>query len=181
MSIYDFRVKDSYGNVVNLDKYKGKVLLIINSATECGFTSQYEGLQLLYEKLEGEKFEIMDFPCNQFGNQAPGTNAEIASFCNSRFGIKFPIFDKIDVNGDNAEPLFSYLIEQKGFEGFDAKHPLSKGLDEMLTKVDPNYKNDPSIKWNFTKFLIDKNGNVVARFEPTVDLEVIEEQIKALL
>ena len=181
MSIYDFKVKDAYGNVANLDKYKGKVLLIINSATECGFTPQYEGLQLLYGKLKGEKFEIIDFPCNQFGNQAPGTNAEIATFCNSRFGIQFPIFGKIDVNGNNAEPLFSYLVGQKGFEGFDAKHPLSKVLDDMLAEVNPNYKNDPSIKWNFTKFLIDKNGNVVARFEPTVDIEVIEEQINALL
>lgn len=181
MGIYDFKVKKADGEEVSLSKYENKVVLIINSATECGFTPQYDALQDLYEKFGKDDFIILDFPCNQFGNQAPGTNEEIASFCDTKFGITFPIFSKIDVNGENASPLFKYLKSQKSFEGFDQEHKLTPVLEEMLGKANPDYKNQPDIKWNFTKFLVDRSGNVVKRFEPTADMYDIEEKIKKLL
>lgn len=157
MSIYDFNVKDANGADVALSDYKGKVLLIVNTATGCGFTPQYDGLQDLYEKYQAQGLEILDFPCNQFGNQAPGTEEEIVDFCQSRYGITFKQFAKIDVNGENESPLYTWLKKQKG--GF------------MGSKI----------KWNFTKFLVDKNGNVVARFASTVTPEKIDEKIKELL
>ncbi|OYP47867.1 glutathione peroxidase [Lachnotalea glycerini] len=181
MGIYDFNVLKADGEEISLTEYKNKVILIINSATECGFTPQYDALQDLYEKYSKENFIILDFPCNQFGNQAPGTNAEIASFCDTKFGIKFPIFSKIDVNGDNASPLYQYLKSVKGFKGFDAEHPLAALLESMLGRENPNFAKEPDIKWNFTKFLIDRNGNVVERFEPTTDLGVVEDKIRELL
>ncbi len=157
MTIYDFQVKDAAGNLVNMERYRGKVLLIINSATACGFTPQYAGLQKLYEKYRDQEFEILDFPCNQFGHQAPGTEEEIKSFCETRFGITFPLFSKIEVNGQQEEPLYRYLkSRQKGVMG-------------------------EKIKWNFTKFLIDREGNVIDRFAPTTTPEKIDERIKELL
>ncbi|KAB1437749.1 glutathione peroxidase [Candidatus Galacturonibacter soehngenii] len=181
MGIYDFKVKKADGDEMSLSEYENKVILIINSATECGFTPQYDALQDLYEKYGQEGFIILDFPCNQFGNQAPGTIEEIASFCDTKFGITFPIFSKIDVNGENASPLFEYLKSQKGFKGFDQDHKLTPVLEEMLGKENPDYKNQPDIKWNFTKFLVDRSGNVVERFEPTTDMYEVEEKIKELL
>lgn len=181
MSIYDFKVMSRNGDEVSLEKFKNKVLLIINSATECGFTPQYDNLQDLYEKYANRGFVILDFPCNQFGNQAPGSDAEIASFCDVKFGIKFPIFSKIDVNGENASPLFRYLVNQKGFRGFDSGHPLAAILQSMLERSNPDGLESPDIKWNFTKFLVDQEGNVVERFEPTTDMSVVEERIKDLL
>ncbi|WP_312353189.1 glutathione peroxidase [Aminipila sp.] len=181
MSIYNFNVTNAEGKRVDLSEYKGKVLLIINSATECGFTPQYALLQELYEKYKEEGMEILDFPCNQFGNQAPGSNEEIASFCSARFGVTFPHFAKIDVKGEHAEPLFQYLIKEKGFQGFDPAHKITALLEEMLEKENPDYKNEPDIKWNFTKFLIDREGNVISRFEPTEDMSIVEGRIKELL
>lgn len=181
MKIYDFKANNKYGEEVSLSEYEGKVLLIINSATLCGFTPQYDALQDLYEKYADQGLVILDFPCNQFGNQAPGSDDEIHSFCDANYGVKFPIFSKIDVNGDNAHPLFKYLVSEKGFAGFDEGHNLTSVLDTMLSGADPDYKNKPSIKWNFTKFLIDRKGNVVERFEPTEDLFIVEDKIKALL
>lgn len=181
MRVYDFNVTDMVGCDVSLKEYEGKVLLIVNTATECGFTPQYDDLQDLYEKYQAEGFEVLDFPCNQFGNQAPGSNEEIASFCDSRYGITFPQFAKVDVNGENAIPLYGYLKEQKGFEGFDAGHPLTFIIKSMLKRKNPDYKNTPDIKWNFTKFLVDREGNVVARFEPTASAKKIEEAVKELL
>lgn len=181
MGIYDFNVLNRNGETVSLEEYKNKVILIINSATECGFTPQYDDLQDLYERYNQDNFIILDFPCNQFGNQAPGTNQEIASFCSTKFGITFPIFSKIDVNGENASPLFEYLKSQKGFQGFDPEHKLTPVLEEKLKKENPEYKNEPDIKWNFTKFLIDRSGNVIERFEPTTDIHIIEEKVKELL
>lgn len=181
MNVFDFTVENGYGEKVALKDYEGEVTLIINSATECGFTPQYDELQDLYEKYSDQGFEILDFPCNQFGNQAPGSNEEIALFCSSRFGITFPIFSKIEVNGENADPLYKFLKQEKGFQGFDPEHSLTSTLDDILGKADPNYKDDPSIKWNFTKFLVDKKGNVVKRYEPTTAFYVIEEDIKNLL
>lgn len=157
MSLYDFKVKNNKGSEVSLSEYKGKVLLIVNTATGCGFTPQYDGLQDLYEKYKDSGLEILDFPCDQFGHQAPGSDEEIANFCTGRFGITFPQFSKIEVNGKNASPLYDWLKSQKS---------------GILGKA---------IKWNFTKFLIDKNGNVVERFASTVEPKNIEEKIKELL
>ncbi len=181
MSIYDYKVKDAKGNVVSLDQYKGKVLLIINSATECGFTPQYENLQNMYKQFGNENFEILDFPCNQFGQQAPGTEDEIKSFCSSRFGVTFPLFSKVEVNGDNAESVFEYLKSQKGFEGFDKEHQLTAILEDIFSKTNPDYASNPEIKWNFTKFLINKDGEVVERFEPTKDMDIVAKKVEELL
>lgn len=181
MRIYDFKAEDAYGEVKSLEEYDGKVLLIMNSATECGFTPQYDVLQDIYEKYADNGFVILDFPCNQFGHQAPGTEEEILKFCDSRYGITFPIFSKIDVNGENASELFRYLKEQQGFQGFDLEDERAKSLDRMLKQMDPAYASNDDIKWNFTKFLIDRKGNVAARFEPTEDMSYVEERIKELL
>lgn len=181
MTVYDFKVNNIKEEEVPLNNYQGKVLLIINTATKCGFTPQYDELQDLYEKFKDEGFVILDFPCNQFGAQAPGTNEEIHSFCDAKFGITFPMFSKIEVNGDNAHPLYQFLVSQKGFQGFDEGHELTPVLNQMLSKADPDFSTKPSIKWNFTKFLIDRQGNVADRFEPTDDLGVVEEKIRELL
>ena len=180
-SIYDFKVLDRKGGEVSIADYKGKVLLIVNTATRCGFTPQYEELEMLYKNYKDDGFEILDFPCNQFGQQAPGTEEEIHSFCQLNYGTEFPQFKKIDVNGENAAPLFTFLKAQKPFEGFDLNHKIGALLDDMLSKADPNYKNNSDIKWNFTKFLVDKEGNVVARFEPTADMKDVENRVKELL
>lgn len=157
MNIYDYTVKDKDGKEVSLKDYEGKVLLIVNTATGCGFTPQFEGLQDLYEKYASQGFEILDFPCNQFGNQAPGSDEEITDFCNSRYGITFKQFAKVDVNGENEIPLYTYLKSQKtGILG-------------------------SKIKWNFTKFLVDRQGNVVARFAPTTEPTAIDEAVSKLL
>lgn len=180
-SIYDFTVLDRNGNEVSLADYKDKVLLIVNTATQCGFTPQYDGLQDLYEKYEDQGFEVLDFPCDQFGHQAPGTSEEIHLFCDSNFGITFTQFDKIDVNGENEIPLYTYLKSQKGFAGFDPDHPLTPIMEEMHEKEDPDYKNNPDIKWNFTKFLIDRDGSVIRRFEPTDESPVIDDAIAEII
>ncbi len=157
MSIYDINVKDKKGDDVSISKYKGKVLLIINSATKCGFTKQYDELEALYSKYKDKGFEILDFPCNQFGNQAPGSDEEISSFCTLKFGLTFPQFKKIDVNGENESPLFTFLKSKKrGVMG-------------------------SNIKWNFTKFLVDKQGNVIERFSPMTTPDKIESSIVKLL
>ncbi|MBP5242896.1 MAG: glutathione peroxidase [Clostridia bacterium] len=181
MSIYDYKVKGRKGAEVALADYEGKVLLIVNTATGCGFTPQYKELQEIYDKYKAQGLEILDFPCNQFGNQAPGTEEEIASFCTGRFGITFPQLAKIEVNGENEEPLYTYLKAQKGFEGFDANHPLSAVVAQIVEKIDPNYANNSNIKWNFTKFLVNRKGEVVARFEPMVAIADIEAKIKEVL
>lgn len=180
-NVLDFTVKDRKGNEVALSEYKGKVLLIVNTATRCGFTPQYEELEALYKSYKDKGFEILDFPCNQFGNQAPGTEEEIHSFCTLTFGTEFPQFKKIEVNGDNEHPLYTFLKKEKGFEGFNLEHPIGKILDEMLSKADPDYAKNADIKWNFTKFLIDGEGNVIKRYEPTHDIKLIEQDIVELL
>ena len=180
-SIYDFTVKNRKGEDVQLSEYTGKVILIVNTATGCGFTPQYEQLENLYEKYKDKGFEILDFPCNQFGNQAPGSDEEINQFCTLNYGTSFPRFKKIDVNGENESPLFTFLKSEKSFAGFDLNHPIGKLLDEMLCKADPQYAEKPDIKWNFTKFLIGRDGTVIERFEPTHDMQLIEEKIKSIL
>ena len=181
MEIYKFTVKDRKGNDVSLADYKGKVLLIVNTATRCGFTPQYTELEALYEKYSAKGLEILDFPCNQFGQQAPGTEEEIHQFCQLNYNTKFPQFKKIEVNGDNQSPLFAYLKSQKGFKGFDPNHQIGKILIDMLSKANPDYDKNPDIKWNFTKFLIDRNGNVIERYEPTEDIKVIEKAMEKLM
>jgi glutathione peroxidase len=180
-TIYDFSVKDRKGGTVSLKEYANEVILIVNTATKCGFTPQYEELEKLYEKHHSEGFTILDFPCNQFGQQAPGTDESIHSFCKLNYGTEFPRFKKLKVNGNDADPLFKFLKEQKGFAGWNMDHPIAGILDRMLSEKDPNYKDNPDIKWNFTKFLINKKGMVVARFEPTESFDVIDEKIKEQL
>ena len=177
MSIYDFTVKDDVGKDVSLSDYKGKVLLIVNTATRCGFTPQYKELEALYEKFRSEGLEILDFPCNQFGEQAPGTIQEIHQFCSANFDIQFPQFDKIDVNGENEAPLYTYLKAQKGFSGFDLNDKTGKFMDEMLRKQDADYDKKSDIKWNFTKFLVSRDGRVLKRYEPTDKMTDIEADI----
>ena len=180
-SIYDFSVVDAKEKTVSLGDYKGKVLLIVNTATRCGFTPQYEELEKLYEKYVEQGFEILDFPCNQFGQQAPGSVEEIQEFCSINFKVRFKLFEKVEVNGENEEPLFTFLKSKQGFQGFDPQHQLGPPLDDMMKKADPDYASKPSIKWNFTKFLVDREGNVVKRFEPTDSIDKVEEAVKALL
>ena len=176
-SVYDFKVKDYAGQDVSLSDYKGKVLLIVNTATRCGFTPQYKELEALYKKYRSEGLEILDFPCNQFGQQAPGTIQEIHQFCSANFDIQFPQFDKIDVNGANESPLFTYLKSQKGFSGFDLNDKTGKFMDEMLRKQDADYDKKADIKWNFTKFLVSRDGQVLKRYEPTDKMTDIEADI----
>ena len=180
-SVYDFSVESRTGQPVALSCYEGQVLLIVNTATRCGFTPQYEELESLYKDLHASGFEILDFPCNQFGNQAPGTDEEIHQFCTLTYGTEFPQFHKVEVNGPDEHPLFAFLKARKPFEGFDLNHPIGKLLDEMLFKADSHYAEKSDIKWNFTKFLVDRKGNVVARFEPTAAMTDVEEAVRRLL
>ena len=176
--IYDIKVKDDLGKDVSLADYKGKVLLIVNTATRCGFTPQYDELEALYEKYHADGLEILDFPCNQFGEQAPGTIEEIHQFCSANFNIQFPQFDKIDVNGAAESPLFTYLKARKGFGGFDLNDQRGKFMDEMLRKQDADYDKKSDIKWNFTKFLVSRDGRVVKRYEPTDKMTDIDTDIQ---
>lgn len=179
-SIYDFTVKDMNGNDVSLSQYKGKVLLIVNTATQCGFTPQYEELESMYEKFKDKGLVILDFPCNQFGGQAPGTIQEIHDFCTSTYKTTFPQFDKIDVNGENESPLYTFLKAKQKFKGFGSGEQ-AKTMDELLKKQDPDYASKSDIKWNFTKFLVDKEGNVVARFEPTASMNFVQNVVSSKL
>ncbi len=178
MGIYDFKVKAMDGRKISLSAYEGKVLLIINSATGCGFTPQYDALEELYEQHNKDGFEILDFPCNQFG-QAPGSDGEIHEFCVWRYGVSFPQFAKIDVNGRKASPLYRYLTENTSFSGFEG--PEGELLAETVSKIDPDYASNDGIKWNFTKFLIGRDGGIVARFEPTVPIGEVRARIEEIL
>jgi len=179
-AIYDFTVRDRTGKDVNIGEYAGKVLLIVNTATGCGFTPHYDPLEAMYRDLRDKGFEILDFPCNQFANQAPGDEEEIHQFCKLKYGTEFPQFAKIEVNGENAEPLFAYLASEKPFEGFGKglKNVALKKFTELNNK---KFGDKAYIKWNFTKFLIDREGNVVLRFEPTTDMADVRIAVEALL
>ena len=179
-TIYDFTAESNKGEKVNFSDYKGDVLLIVNTASECGFTPQYDGLEALYEKYASKGFNVIGFPCDQFGHQEPGTNEEIEEFCRLNHGVTFPLMAKSDVNGDNANDIFKWLYFEKPFAGF-GESETGKFMDEMLSRNDPDYASNPDIKWNFTKFLIDRKGRVVARFEPVVTPEELEDEIQALL
>lgn len=181
MNIYDFTVRDENNQDVSLSRYQGKVLLIVNTATHCGFTPTYQDLEALYKKYQSQGFELLDFPCNQFGGQAPEGIKEISSFCSLNYGTTFPRFAKIEVNGKNAIPLYLYLESQKGFAGFDQSHKLTSVLEEINAKADPDWAKKPTIKWNFTKFLIGKDGRVIARFEPTAAINILADAIEAAL
>ncbi len=177
MKVYDFVVKDTQGQEVSLSDYKGKVLLIVNTATRCGLTPQYEELQQLYAQYAEQGLEILDFPCNQFREQAPESSSEIAQVCQMKFGTKFKIFDKIDVNGENAAPLYVYLKSEKSED--KANHVFKDLLLKLASIGEKREGSD--IKWNFTKFLVNRNGEVVARFAPSVKPSEIESDIRALL
>lgn len=180
MSIYDYKVVKTDNTEKSLEDYKGKVIMIVNTATGCGFTPQYETIEKLYEKYHDEGFEVIDIPCNQFAGQAPESDDEIHEICALRFGTSYEQMKKSDVNGENALPLYTYLKEQQGFKGF-GDGPMAPKMDALLEKIDKDFRNNPDIKWNFTKFIVDRDGNVVARFEPVADMEDIEKLIKELL
>ena len=179
-TVYEFTVKDRQGADVSLSEYRGKVLLIVNTATGCGFTPHYDPLEDMYREMKDKGFEILDFPCNQFANQAPGSDDEIHQFCTLKFGTEFPQFAKIDVNGENADPLFAWLAAKKPFEGFGKglKNAAQNKFSEMNNR---KFGEKAYIRWNFTKFLIDREGNVVARFEPTVDMKEVRKAVEAAL
>lgn len=180
-NLYKFTVEDMYGEPQSMAQYKGKILLIVNTATRCGFTPQYEELQKLYDTYREDGLEILDFPCNQFGEQAPGSIREIHDFCTSTYNVTFPQFAKVDVNGTEASPLFSYLKKKQGFRGFDTSDRMGALLDNMLRSKDAAYDKSLDIKWNFTKFLVDRKGRVVARFEPTAPIADVELEIVNLI
>lgn len=178
MSIYDIKVKNRRDEDVSMSEFKGKVLLIVNTATGCGFTPQYKGLEELYQKYHDQGLEIIDFPCDQFGHQAPGSDDEIHEFCTAKYKTSFDQFKKIEVNGENETELFKFLKSEQGFKGFDLK---GKILIPIVKKMDPDYANNSDIKWNFTKFLVDREGNVLDRFESTVDSKKIDEKIANII
>ena len=175
--IYNFKIKEIGGNEISMNDYKGKVLLIVNTATGCGFTPQYEALQKIYDKYRDKGFEILDFPCNQFFEQAPGSDEEIVSFCQLKYNTTFKTFSKIDVNGENASDLYKYLRNQAPKAEEDS---TSEGLYNKLKEHGFTTTGD-EIKWNFTKFLVDRVGNVVKRYSPTCEPEKIENDIESLL
>ena len=180
MGIYDYVIKNGKGEDIAMKDYEGKVLLIVNTATGCGFTPQYEAIEKMYEKYHDKGLEIIDIPCNQFAGQAPESDEEIHQFCTLKYNTQFPQMKKSDVNGENELPLYTYLKSQKGFEGF-GKGPKALAMSAMLKTIDRDYKQKPDIKWNFTKFAVDRQGNVVARFEPTEDMKKVEACVAGLL
>ena len=179
-TVYDFTVKDRAGNDVSIKDYEGKVLLIVNTATGCGFTPHYEPLEAMYKELKDKGFEILDFPCNQFAGQAPDSDEKINEFCTMKFGTEFPRFAKIEVNGEGALPIFAYLATEKPFTGF-GKGLKSAALNTFASANNKKYGDKAYIKWNFTKFLIDRKGNVIARFEPTMDMDEVKKAVEEAL
>ena len=180
MSIYEYSVTNPKGESISLANYQGKVLLIVNTATGCGFTPHYKDLEEMYEKFHEKGLEIIDIPCNQFAGQTPGTDEEIHEFCTLHYNTQFPQMKKSDVNGENELPLYTYLKSQKGFEGFGLS-PAGIAMSAMLKGIDKDYKNNPNIKWNFTKFVVDRQGRVVKRFEPTAKMAEVAKFVESLL
>jgi glutathione peroxidase len=181
-SIYDFTVKDIKGNDVSLDDYKGKVLLIVNVASKCGLTPQYEGLEALYQKYKEQGLEILAFPCNQFLEQEPGTNDEILDFCSINYKVTFPLFDKIDVNGKAESPLYTFLKAKAPFKGYpEGYEAFANQLTLIHKKTGSGFEKGNAIKWNFGKFLVSKDGNTILRFEPMVNPEMLEDAIQEML
>ena len=180
MGFYDINVTAPDGSEVAMKDFEGKVVLVVNTATGCGFTPHYKDLEEMYEKFHEQGFEIVDVPCNQFAGQTPGTDDEIHEFCQLKYNTQFPQMKKADVNGENAIELFKFLKSEKGFEGF-GKGPKALAMSAMLKKIDKDYKNNPEIKWNFTKFIINRKGEVVARFEPTADMKEVAKFVEGLM
>ena len=176
MSYLDYTVTNRDGSTTDLRQYAGKVLLIVNTATGCGFTPQYDDLEAIYKKYRDQGFEVLDFPCNQFAGQAPESDDEIHSFCTMKFGTEFPQFKKIDVNGDNADPLFADLATEKPFQGF-GRMVKALALKKFADANNKKFGDKAYIVWNFTKFLVDREGNLVERFEPTVDMAEVEKAV----
>lgn len=179
--LYYFEVKKQDGSMLKLDTFKDKVVLVVNTASKCGFTPQYADLEALYKKYHDKGLEILDMPCNQFGGQSPESDAETTEFCQLNYGTEFPQMKKCEVNGTNELPLYTWLKAEQPFRGFDEGHKLTEILDKMLREADADYDKKSDIKWNFTKFLINRQGDVVARFEPTADMAKVEEAIVKLL
>ena len=179
-SIYDYSVPKRDGSELNLADLKGKVIMVVNTATGCGFTPQYEPIEKMYEAYHDKGFEVIDIPCNQFAGQAPESDDEIHEFCQLKYNTQFEQMKKSEINGEGALPIYGYLKSQKGFEGF-GKGPKALAMSAMLKKIDKDYKNNPEIKWNFTKFIINRDGDVVARFEPTEDMKKVEQFVAGLL
>ncbi len=179
-SIYDLKVTRADGSELSLKEYEGKVILVVNTATGCGFTPQYAPIEEMYKKYHEKGLEIIDVPCNQFAGQAPGSDEEIHEFCTLKYDTTFPQMKKSDVNGENEIPLFKYLKSKKGFESF-GKGPKALMMKAVAKMKDRKYKENPDIKWNFTKFVVDRNGEVVARFEPTIDMKEVEKCVVSLL
>ena len=179
-TVYDYVVKDREGKDISLSEYQGKVLLIVNTATGCGFTPHYKPLEAMYKEMKDKGFEILDFPCNQFADQAPGDDDEIHAFCTMKFGTDFPRFAKVDVNGETASPLFAFLATEKFFEGF-GKGAKNFFLNKFANFNNKKFGDKAYIKWNFTKFLVDREGKVIARFEPTVDMAEVKKAVAAAL
>lgn len=179
-TFYDYSVTKRDGSALPMSDFRGKVVLVVNTATGCGFTPQYKDLESLYEEFHDQGLEILDIPCNQFAGQTPGTDEEVHEFCTLKYNTKFDQMKKSDVNGDGAIDLYKYLKSQKTFAGF-GKGPKALMMNGLLKKIDPDYKNNAEIKWNFTKFLIDREGNIVSRFEPTEDMKNVREAVKELI
>ncbi len=180
MSFYDQSVTAADGSVVSMKDFEGKVVIVVNTATGCGFTPQYKDLEAMYEKYHDKGLEIIDVPCNQFAGQAPESDEEIHEFCQLKYHTQFPQMKKSEVNGENAIDLFKYLKSQKSFETF-GKGPKALAMSAMLKKIDKDYKNNAEIKWNFTKFVINREGEVVARFEPSIDMKELDKCVEELI
>ncbi|WP_223070212.1 glutathione peroxidase [Paenibacillus caui] len=181
MTIYNYVVEKPNGEPIALSDYQGKVLLIVNTASKCKFTPQFDDLQKVYSDFQQYGFEILGFPCNQFGGQEPGTNEEAVAFCQINYGVKFPIFAKLEVNGHTAHPLFQYLKQEAPFNGFDESNIQSKLLKMIISEKNPEWLVGDAIKWNFTKFLINQSGEVVRRYEPNDEISTLQEDIVKLL
>ena len=179
-TFYDLCIEKRDGSILQLKDLKGKVILIVNTATGCGFTPQYAPIEELYKKYHSKGLEILDIPCNQFGNQAPGSDEEIHDFCTLHYNTTFEQMKKADVNGEKEIPLFTFLKSKQPFKGF-GEGPMAENMDKMLKNADPNYEKSSDIKWNFTKFVVDQNGEVVGRYEPTHDLKDLEKTLVKLL
>ncbi len=180
MQFYDFSLQDGKGQDVAFSQFKGKVVLVVNTATGCGFTPHYAAIEKWYEQFHDQGLEVIDVPCNQFYGQAPGTDEEIHNFCQLNYNTRFPQMKKADVNGENELPLYAFLKAQQGFRGFP-QNEMGPKMDALLASIDPDYRNNADIKWNFTKFVVNKNGEVAARFEPNAELEEVEACLKKLL
>lgn len=181
MSIYDFQVNSIDGKAVQLSVYRGKVLLIVNTASRCGYSHQFTGLQELYENYHDQGFEILGFPCNQFNEKEPGSNMEVEEFCKSSFGVTFPLFEKSDVRGPFAHPLFQYLTGEAPFQGFDTQSSNGQWMKDFLQEKYPDVYAGDGIKWNFSKFLIGRDGQVYGRYEATIEPFELESDVKSLL